>query len=81
MTVQMRSEAGRCKRSRSRWSAQNVRYHHADYDEALAEEANAESEPAPEAQPFVRQGQKVGRNDPCPCGSGKKYKQCHGRLA
>jgi uncharacterized protein YecA (UPF0149 family) len=24
---------------------------------------------------------KVGRNDPCPCGSGKKYKQCHGRLS
>ncbi|MGJ0483260.1 MAG: preprotein translocase subunit SecA [Methylomicrobium sp.] len=32
------------------------------------------------AQPFVRYGDKVGRNDPCPCGSGKKYKQCHGRL-
>ena len=32
-------------------------------------------------QPVVRQGKKVGRNDPCPCGSGKKYKQCHGRLA
>ena len=32
------------------------------------------------AQPFVRGGQKVGRNDPCPCGSGKKYKQCHGKL-
>jgi len=30
---------------------------------------------------FVRSTQKVGRNDPCPCGSGKKYKQCHGRLA
>ena len=29
----------------------------------------------------VRDGNKVGRNDPCPCGSGKKYKQCHGRLA
>ena len=57
----------------------NVRYQHADYEEALAE-ANAEVEPA-KAQPFVRQGQKVGRNDPCPCGSGKKYKQCHGRLA
>lgn len=28
--------------------------------------------------PFVREGMKVGRNDPCPCGSGKKYKQCHG---
>ncbi|GDY26547.1 protein translocase subunit SecA [Agarivorans sp. Toyoura001] len=29
----------------------------------------------------VRDGQKVGRNDPCPCGSGKKYKQCHGKLS
>jgi preprotein translocase subunit SecA len=32
-------------------------------------------------QPFVRGGEKVGRNDPCPCGSGKKYKKCHGELA
>jgi len=31
-------------------------------------------------QPFVRSTQKVGRNDPCPCGSGKKFKQCHGKL-
>ena len=30
--------------------------------------------------PYVREGRKVGRNEPCPCGSGKKYKQCHGRL-
>ncbi|MBR1631910.1 MAG: SEC-C domain-containing protein, partial [Paludibacteraceae bacterium] len=30
--------------------------------------------------PYVRQEKKVGRNDPCPCGSGKKYKACHGRL-
>jgi len=29
-------------------------------------------------QPFIRDGEKVGRNDPCPCGSGKKYKKCHG---
>ncbi len=32
------------------------------------------------AQTFQRQGPKVGRNDPCPCGSGKKFKQCHGKL-
>jgi preprotein translocase subunit SecA len=32
------------------------------------------------AAPFVRVGRKVGRNEPCPCGSGKKFKQCHGRL-
>jgi len=33
-----------------------------------------------ERKPFVRPDRKVGRNDPCPCGSGKKYKQCHGKL-
>jgi preprotein translocase subunit SecA len=55
---------------------QNVRYQHAGFDEALAE-ANADQK----AQPFVRTGDKVGRNDPCPCGSGKKYKQCHGKLS
>ncbi|MDR0450192.1 MAG: SEC-C domain-containing protein, partial [Treponema sp.] len=31
------------------------------------------------ARTVVRAGPKVGRNDPCPCGSGKKYKHCHGR--
>ena len=37
--------------------------------------------PAPEpAAPFVREERKVGRNEPCPCGSGKKYKHCHGAL-
>ena len=35
----------------------------------------------PQRIPFVRPGRKIGRNEPCPCGSGKKYKQCHGRLA
>ncbi len=31
-------------------------------------------------EPVLREGPKIGRNDPCPCGSGKKYKQCHGQL-
>ncbi|MCG7636981.1 preprotein translocase subunit SecA [Alteromonas sp. 07-89-2] len=45
------------------------------------EEANAAPETASDAvRPQVREGAKVGRNDPCPCGSGKKYKQCHGKL-
>jgi len=54
----------------------NVQYQHAGYDEAqdFAEAAAAEAMPA-DAYP------KVGRNDPCPCGSGKKYKQCHGKLS
>jgi len=34
-----------------------------------------------EQQPFVREGRKIGRNEPCPCGSGRKYKQCHGKVA
>lgn len=53
---------------------ENVKYQHTDYDEALA---NQEQDVAP----FEREGLKVGRNDPCPCGSGQKYKQCHGKLS
>ena len=56
-------------------AVENVQYQHADYDEALEGEGAAEA-----AQPIVREGIKVGRNDPCPCGSSKKYKQCHGAL-
>ena len=57
----------------------NVRYQHAGYDEALAAAAS-DPPTAVAAPPFARTGQKVGRNDPCPCGSGKKYKHCHGRI-
>ena len=42
-------------------------------------QAQGQGGPAPE--PFVRSGRKIGRNEPCPCGSGKKYKQCHGKLS
>ncbi|MGH8122071.1 MAG: SEC-C metal-binding domain-containing protein, partial [Rudaea sp.] len=43
---------------------------------------HADSAPRPPVQmPVQRDQPKIGRNDPCPCGSGKKYKQCHGRLA
>jgi preprotein translocase subunit SecA len=58
----------------------NVRYQHADYEQALAA-APDDPPPVTAPPPFTRAGQKVGRNDMCPCGSGKKYKHCHGRLA
>ena len=49
--------------------------------EMATEDPSAASSSAPNAaQPFTREGPKVGRNEPCPCGSGKKFKQCHGRL-
>ena len=69
----------------------NVSYTHADFDEvagaaeggaedvALALQRPATDEAASAPQP-IRRGQKIGRNDPCPCGSGKKYKHCHGKL-
>lgn len=60
---------------------ENVQYQHANYDEALAATESAEADADTSVQPFERQGIKVGRNDPCPCGSGKKYKQCHGKLS
>ena len=47
--------------------------------EADSSEPNAE-EQAADSTPFIREGRKVGRNEPCPCGSGKKFKQCHGKL-
>jgi len=63
---------------------ERVQYQHPQLEEALVGAgADAESEVAPlrKPAPFVRQIGKVGRNDPCPCGSGKKYKHCHGKLA
>jgi len=44
-----------------------------------APESSVAAAAAPANVTVVRAGQKIGRNDPCPCGSGKKYKHCHGR--
>ncbi|MGB8409673.1 MAG: preprotein translocase subunit SecA [Gallionella sp.] len=78
MTVQVRGEED-VEAVEAAPAPGNVQYHHADYDEALAQPSEDQSTGA-EHKPFVREEQKIGRNDPCPCGSGKKYKQCHGRL-
>ncbi|GGE91471.1 preprotein translocase subunit SecA [Shewanella carassii] len=53
------------------------------YQHATSEALNEAEQDAEVAAhtPVVREGEKVGRNDPCPCGSGKKYKQCHGKLS
>ena len=53
------------------------------HQQASAMDSGGKQEQPKEAQPqtpFTREGVKVGRNQPCPCGSGKKYKQCHGKL-
>ncbi len=62
--------------------SQNFEFKH----EVFAGFGDPDAEPEPrtpgeaeEHQPFVRDARKIGRNEPCPCGSGKKYKQCHGK--
>ncbi len=86
MTVQIRT-AEELRAAEEHEALRNVQYQHADAPDDVAAESPAGIADGPAgrdeaetAQPFVRGGQKVGRNDPCPCGSGKKYKQCHGKL-
>ncbi|MEQ1813834.1 MAG: preprotein translocase subunit SecA [Candidatus Nitrotoga sp.] len=55
---------------------ENIQYNLAD---GGGDNSSAANEPV--AQPFHRAGNKIGRNEPCPCGSSKKYKNCHGKLA
>ena len=65
-----------------------MHFEHAEAGSALAQEPASGDDSGIEVRfqqeeshtPFVRDGRKVGRNEPCPCGSGKKYKHCHGQL-
>lgn len=69
--------------ARQKQRERELLFQHAAADglaEDTPESAPREDRKAEPAKPFVREGEKVGRNDPCPCGSGKKYKQCHGKL-
>ena len=77
--IQSREEAEAIQEKRREEEAKaNIQFQHAQINSDGEEEKEAADEPA---DTFVRQDKKVGRNDPCPCGSGKKFKQCHGKLA
>lgn len=70
--VQQQEEVERMeaqRRAQAEEAARHAQAQHASADDAEQDESN---------QPMVRDERKVGRNEPCPCGSGKKYKQCHG---
>lgn len=62
----------------------NIQYQHAQADDILHPEQQQDAVPRAEEQvkqePYKRTDKKIGRNDPCHCGSGKKFKQCHGKL-
>ncbi|MFA7387995.1 MAG: preprotein translocase subunit SecA [Thiohalobacteraceae bacterium] len=79
--VQVRTESDVAAVDEQRRTTTPMEFQHAEAN-AIADpggEAAAAGAPNEKQSPVVR-GQKVGRNDPCPCGSGKKYKQCHGQL-
>ena len=77
--VQRTDEAAAMELQRREAAAkQKMAFEHAEAGSAVSETADTPPPAAP--QPVTRAQPKVGRNDPCPCGSGKKYKQCHGAL-
>jgi preprotein translocase subunit SecA len=83
--IQTREEVQQAEQEMAQSHVENVHYQHADFNAEMAPE---ELLAPTAADPTEYQGQsqgnsvfKVGRNDPCPCGSGKKFKQCHGKLA
>jgi preprotein translocase subunit SecA len=81
--VQVRSEDEiKVMEEQSQAPVENMQYQHAEIN-ALDDEGEDQPEETklPEAKPFVRDERKVGRNEPCPCGSGRKFKNCHGKLA
>jgi preprotein translocase subunit SecA len=93
--IRIQGEDDLAEMQRQREEAQKLQFQHAQAS-ALGGQPQApapggapgqppgQAAPAAQAAPvetFVRDGRKVGRNEPCPCGSGKKFKRCHGQLA
>ena len=83
--IERPEEVESAERRRRADAAERMRFTHAE-SSALAAQDDDSQVPTSEEEPkkgetFVREARKVGRNERCPCGSGKKYKQCHGKVA
>lgn len=76
MQIENPEEIESQERLRRAEAARKMNFQHSQEQSA----ASGEQREAVKAETFVREERKVGRNEPCPCGSGKKYKQCCGRL-
>ncbi|MFC5458457.1 preprotein translocase subunit SecA [Massilia niabensis] len=91
MTVRIQSreevEAAEAAMAAQHAQLENINYQHSDFNPSAAPEELLAPVATPSTTPVAAEdhstylGVKVGRNDPCPCGSGKKFKQCHGKLA
>ena len=74
--IRIQSEEDVARMEAQRRAEQSMEFNSTD-----AGNLNIDNNPSKKiGDPFVRSDKKIGRNDPCPCESGKKYKQCHGRL-
>ncbi|MGJ7095230.1 preprotein translocase subunit SecA [Vibrio hannami] len=81
--VQQQEEVERMeaqRRAQAEEAARRQQFQHQAAENQLDDGGQEQGENAAQ-RPVVREGAKVGRNDPCPCGSGKKFKQCHGKLS
>ena len=83
--VQVRREDPAEEEARQRRQAEELakrmQFKHEEVAPVGAEQSDEQPQAAPPVgAPVTREGPKVGRNDPCPCGSGKKYKHCHGQI-
>jgi preprotein translocase subunit SecA len=91
MTVRIQSreevEAAEAAMAAQAAHLENLNFQHSEFNPSAAPEELLAPVATPSAAPMAAEdhstylGMKVGRNDPCPCGSGKKFKQCHGKLA
>ncbi|MGH8370513.1 MAG: SEC-C metal-binding domain-containing protein, partial [Gammaproteobacteria bacterium] len=80
--VQVRTPDDVAAVEEQRHRARAMQFQHAEAPAAASAPADrGEEAPPPPVTTVVRDGRKVGRNEPCPCGSGLKYKQCHGKLS
>ncbi|MFZ4529411.1 MAG: preprotein translocase subunit SecA [Undibacterium curvum] len=79
--IQSREEIEAAEQQMAQAQVENLSYRHADFDANASPEEMLAPPALADGEPEVTMGLKIGRNDPCPCGSGKKYKQCHGKLA
>ncbi|MDE2196840.1 MAG: SEC-C domain-containing protein, partial [Gammaproteobacteria bacterium] len=83
--VQVRTQEDVAAAEEQRRRVRAMQFQHAEAPSAASgavpQDETQPQQQSPSVTTFVREGRKVGRNEPCPCGSGLKYKQCHGRLS
>jgi len=77
--IRIQSEQDIARMEEQRRAEQSMEFNHPENIDSINSDKQ-DSLDKKDSLPFVRKDKKIGRNDPCPCNSGKKFKQCHGRL-